>query len=143
MTKKTQDQTVLLLIDKVNEKKDQIQSAQNPQWQTNCSLKVEGNNVNLRTIQTAEELVSIAASVKVQQIGYDAAIKELGGSTEFKYQGYSPDQWLADIKTRLNKLNVDKEKRNLAKLEARLDNIISPELRAKMELEAIEKELED
>ncbi len=143
MPKKDQDKTVLLLIDKVSEKKKQIQSAQNPQWQTNCLLTVDGSNVNLRTIQTAKELVLLAAKVKIQEMGYNAAIDELGGSADFEYQGYSTDQWMSDFYTRLNKLNVDKEKRNLAKLEQRLDAIISPELRAKMELEAIERELED
>ena len=48
-----------------------------------------------------------------------------------------------NIKTRLSKLNIDKEKKNLAKLEQRLDKIISPELRAEMELAAIQKELDD
>ena len=87
--------------------------------------------------------MKIAAAVKVHQLGYDAAVEELGTGGTFKFFGYTPDQWMADIKTRLTKLNVEKEKRNLSKLEDRLDKIISPELRAKMELEAIEKELED
>lgn len=144
MAKQTQDATVLLLIDKVKEKKAQIESAQNPQWQTNCTICIEGKNINLRTIQSDADLMSIAATVMVHKMGHAAALEQLGSSgTTFKFCGYSPEEWMADIKTRLNKLNVDKEKRNLAKLEDRLDKIISPELRAKMELEAIEKELED
>ena len=137
-----QDKAVLLLIDKVSEKKEQIESAQNPQWETNCNLKIDGENVNLRTVQTVEQLVNIAANVKVLQLGYEAAIEELGGDTEFKYSGYTTEQWMADIKTRLSKLNIDKEKKNLSKLEQRLDKIISPELRAEMELAAIQKELD-
>lgn len=137
-----QDKAVLSLIDKVNEKKEQIQTAQNPQWETNCNLKIDGENVNLRAVQTVEQLVNIAANVKVLQLGYEAAIEELGGDTEFKYSGYTTEQWMVDIKTRLSKLNIDKEKKNLSKLEQRLDKIISPELRAEMELAAIQKELD-
>ena len=142
MAKSTQDATVLLLIEKVNEKKAQIENAENPQWQTNCTLTAYGKNVNLRTVQSVDELLSIAAEVKVHQMGYEAACAEIGVSGEYLFFGYTPKQWMADIKTRVGKLNVEKEKRNLAKLEERLDKIISPELRAKMELEAITKELE-
>ncbi len=144
MAKQTQDQTVLLLIAKVQEKKESIKETENPNWLTNCSLQFEGENRNLRTIQLVPELLSIAAHIKVHEIGFKAACAELEVDTgEYKLFGYSPEKWMSDIRTRLNKLNIDKEKRNLVKLEEKLDKIISPELRAQMEIAAIEKELED
>lgn len=69
--------------------------------------------------------------------------KELGvDKHECEHDGYAIDDWIADIKTRLNKIQIKSKKDALAALEARLDKIISPELRAEMELAAIEAELQ-
>lgn len=141
---KAQDQTVLLLIKKIEEKRGQIKDAEHPAWKTNCLIFVNGANVNIRTLQNSEDLINVASRVMVYELGHAAALEALGVSNDVpKMCGYPTSDWIADIKTRLTKINVDKEKRNLTKLEERLDKIISPELRAKMEIEAIERELED
>ena len=143
MTKPAQDQTVLLLIEKVKEKKSQIQKVENPSWKTNCVFTLGGDKINIRTLQTVSELVSIASAVRARETSWKEVIEELGVKEDCVVCDYSPNDWMSDIKTRVNKININMDKRNLAKLEERLDKIISPELRAKMELEAIEKELED
>lgn len=45
------------------------------------------------------------------------------------------------IYNRINKLSLSAKRKELEALEARLDKLVSPELKAKMELELIEKEL--
>lgn len=43
----------------------------------------------------------------------------------------------------MDKIQIQDKRKKLEKLESRLEKIITPELRAKMELEAITAELED
>jgi hypothetical protein len=50
-------------------------------------------------------------------------------------------KWISDIRTRINKLRIASRTKDLQALEARLDAIISPNLRAELELKAIESEL--
>jgi hypothetical protein len=49
--------------------------------------------------------------------------------------------WEADIKAKILKIQITSEEKKLAALEERLNKIISPELRRKMELDAIKAEL--
>ena len=59
----------------------------------------------------------------------------------FEWQGYLYDDWANDIKNRIDKLSLKAKQKELDALEARLDKLVSPELKAKIELELIEKEL--
>ena len=58
-----------------------------------------------------------------------------------EWNGFSVNDWIDDIKTRINKVQIASKKVKLEHLESRLNAIISPELRAEMELEAISAEL--
>ena len=63
----------------------------------------------------------------------------LGTKYQFKWLGFTFDQWKADIKTRIDKIQISKKKKELEELEVRLDKLISPELKQQMELEEITK----
>jgi len=59
-------------------------------------------------------------------------------------QLFIPDKInVADVKTRIGKVSIHKKKRQLEALETRLEKIVSPELRAEMELQAIKELLEE
>ena len=60
-----------------------------------------------------------------------------------KWQGFLISDWKEKIKTRINVVSLSEKKRKLELLENRLDKIISPELKAKMELAAIQDELSE
>ncbi len=49
---------------------------------------------------------------------------------------------MEDIKTRINKIQIVSKRKKLEELEARLNSIISPSLKAEMEVDAIAAELE-
>lgn len=59
----------------------------------------------------------------------------------FVYLGSPVEDWLADIKARIAKVKIGEKRKKLEDLEKRLNAIVSPELRAQLELEAIEKAL--
>ena len=139
------DKQTMDLIKKVQQQKAEIEKAERPNWITNCSFSyVEGSakTVNLHVCRDVREMVCIAAFLKDREKSYDTASKELGvEAPPFQWDGFTVKDWMSDIKTRIDKVQIESKKKKLETLEARLNKIVSPELRAKMELEAIAAEL--
>ena len=88
-------------------------------------------------------MISIAAFLKEREKSYKETAELLGveGTPEFTWSSFTVQQWLDDIKARINKVQIATKKKALEHLETRLNAVISPELRAEMELEAISAEL--
>lgn len=141
------DQTTLTLIQEVNRRKAEISRAERPNWKTNCSFSYDedkaGSAVNLHVETSVRRLVLIAAFLQDKAAAYARAAASLGVDNlpPFVWGNSPVADWLADIKTRLDKLDVAAKRKKLELLEERLNKIVSPELRAKMELEAIASEL--
>lgn len=142
--KKTDDKT-LDLIKEVKRQKDEIAKAERPNWITNCSFSyTEGssNITNIHVESNIKNLVCIASFLREKEASYKQTAELLGvDAPEFTWSGFSVKDWLNDIKTRINKVQITSKKKKLELLEARLNAIISPELRAELELKAIEDEL--
>lgn len=138
------DKVTQQLLAKVAEKKKQISKAEKPVWNTNCNFSFpDGTRFNLHTVSDEEVILRATSLLIVHRNAWREAAELLGSDKPFNWNGNSFDEWKEDFQTRLTKINIEKKKKELAKLESRLDAIISPELRAQMELEAIAKELED
>lgn len=142
------DATVTKLIDEVNRRKAEISKVNKPSWKTNCSFSYDESNknvsVNLQVVVDKQTLVYIATFLLVRQDYFDKAAKLVEAEgVKCTWQGFSIQDWLDDIKTRLLKLQINSKQKKLDELEERLSKLISPELRAKLELEAITKELAD
>lgn len=139
------DAKVQQLFDIVQTKKKEIENAQKSNWVTNCSFGYDrnsSNRINVQVTNDVEELVSALSFLKERGARYAESAKELGvDSVEFKWLGYGIEEWAQDFKTRITKLQIKKKQQELEVLEKRLNALISPDLRAQMELEAISKEL--
>ncbi len=144
MAKKTDEKT-LKLIAEVRRRKEEIAEAEKPNYTTNMSFSFNegGRPVNLHVEKSVAKLISIAAFLMRQESDYSAAAESLkiGDAPDFMWEGFSVADWMRDIKTRTNKVQLASRRKQLATMEARLDKIVSPELRAKMELAQIEQEL--
>jgi hypothetical protein len=146
MAKKT-DQKTLDLITEVNRQKAEITKIEKPNWRTNCSFSYiegrKGDAVNLHVESDVRSLICIAAFLQEKEASYQAAALTLGVESppHFSWDGFNVADWLEDIKMRINKIQIASKKKKLETLEARLNAIISPELRASLELEAIASEL--
>lgn len=147
MAKRT-DQKTLDLIKEVNRRKAEIQKLQKPNWLTNCSFTyVDGSNlnnaINIHVQTSVKELISMAGFLQDKERQYNEAITALGieDPPVFQWGGFSVADWIEDIKTRINQIQIAAKKKKLETLESRLNAVISPELRAEMELDAIAGEL--
>ena len=143
------DKKVRELFAVVRKKREEIQSAEGSKWVTNCNFNYDPRSSgvhtmsNIATITDSTELIRMLAFLKVQQGAFVEAAKELGKSgVKFVWGGFSYDDWKTDFQTRLTKIEIAAKKKELATLEARLNAILSPELKAQLELEEISALLE-
>lgn len=145
MAKTKTDAKTLELIQQVKRQKEEIARAERPNWTTNCSFSYTENSanaINIHVEANIRNLVCIASFLVDKEKNYKETAKLLGvEAPDFTWQGFSVKDWLEDIKMRINKVQIASKKKKLELLETRLNAIISPELRAEMELEAIEAEL--
>ncbi len=138
------DKDVQDLFAIVQTKKDEIAKAEKPNWLTNASFgydKNSSNRINIHTTTDLEELVSILAFLIEKNNSFNLAKVELKIDVKFKWMGYSFDEWLSDIKTRITKIQISKKRQELESYETKLNALVSPELKRKMEIDEIKKSL--
>jgi hypothetical protein len=144
MATNNNDQLVQELTKIVNAKKLAIAKAERPNWKTNCAFRYSKDSsasTNLQVCAVVEDLVYMLGLLCEKRNAFNEAQKIVGTNLEFKWFGYTFDDWAEDIKTRINKIEITAKKKELEMLEERLNKLISPELRAQMELEEIRKSL--
>ena len=142
------DNKTLDLIKEVNRQKAEISKAEKPNWITTCTFSYnEGaagsaSATNLHVETNIRNIICIASFLMDKERSYLEAAKRLGVEAPvFTWQGFSVNDWVEDIKMRINKIQISSKRKKLETLEARLNSVISPELKAEMELDAIESEL--
>ena len=112
-------------------------------WETNGSFNYGSNTVptNIQTASAAT-LQSILADLINKQNAMGQAAKILGiDSSPNLISGFTYEQWEADFKKRVAKIQIDEKKKKLDAAEARLNVLVSPEKRREMELAELEAEL--
>jgi hypothetical protein len=145
-TDKNTDQIVLDLLKTVEDKKQQIGNLERPSWITNCSFKFNPDAniaINLQTVRELATLVDIHSYLKFKMCSFkdSAAVLNLTNDVKFTYLGFSFEDWESDIKTRIAQLQIKSEKDKLARLEEKVNLLVSPEQRRVIELEKLVKEL--
>lgn len=135
------------MIEEVQRRKKEIAGLEKPQWKTNCSFSYEEGRagVNLHVYNDVRGLILMAAFLAEKFAAYTKAVTtlQIENPPAFMWSGFPVEDWLADIKTRVNKIQIGDKKRKLAEFEERLNKIISPEKRRELELAAIAAELEN
>jgi hypothetical protein len=141
------DQATQTLIAEVKTRKAEIARSERPNYKTNCAFSYDEGKAgatNLQVEASVGKLIQIAAFLIQREDAYNTAASRLAvdNPPKFEWGGYSTADWFSDIRTRIGKIQIADKRKKLEILETRLNAIISPELRAKMELEAIASELQ-
>lgn len=141
------DKNVLNLIEEVKRRKSDIAKAERESFKTNCQFSyTDGKNpdtINIHVESSVKNLICIAAFLREAESSYSSAAFNLGvDAPPFTWSGFKVSDWLEDIKIRINKIQISNMRRGLEVLEARLNAIISDDLRTRMELDAITQELD-
>lgn len=137
----TIDQQIQSLFAKLNTRKTKVAELESQiakSWITNCSYRPTGASspVNLNTL-SVDGVVDVVADIVLQAKSRADAAALLGTEAPKKIQGYTVESWVEDCKKRLAAINIREEKKALEELETRLNSVLSPEERRKLEVAAL------
>jgi hypothetical protein len=141
----TIDQTIQSLFTKLSERKAKVASLEAEiakSWKTTGAFRLIGAS-STTNIQTAsvDQLEEVAAHVVILANAMSEASAKLSRPGVQKIQGYKSEDWFSDLQKRLAAIDVRDEKKQLEALETRLNSVLSPEERRRIEVELLAKEL--
>jgi hypothetical protein len=136
------DEKIQKLIDEVKKRKKEIEGIESYTFKTNMqvSMGLDRNKVNLQVLDL-HGIISVYSFLSLLAEKQLTVHKEFGITDPVTIDGFAWDKWKSDISHKINKLQINRKKKELEKLEERLNKLVSPELRAQLELQEIEKEL--
>jgi len=145
MEKSKIDQAVMKLLEKIKEKESKLNlPKKRTQWKTNCTLKHEEHKTtNIQTIRDFSVLIDICAALLLVKKNTKEASETLGLVFKNDYLGYPIDDWIYDLKTRVNMLKLEEEKKEIKRLNDRINNLVSEDQRRELELKEIENILKE
>ena len=146
---KDTDKLVLELLAKVEAKKQEIGKLERPSWLTNCTFSYFEDDksidkINIQTVRDVNLLIKIYAHIAGKKRDFNLFSAELGlqpKDVSFSWQGFSAEDWFADIRNRVNIIKIDNKRKEVETLEKRVNALVSPEQRRRIELESLTKEI--
>lgn len=139
------DQTIQALFTKLGQRKAKVaelKAQTGKSWKTTGSIRLLGASTptNIQTA-SADVVDEVALNLCALDAARIQASARLGREITPKVQGYTLDEWFNDLAKRLATINIRTEEAELATLEARLNQVLSPEERRRIEVEMLAKEL--
>lgn len=144
MTSTAIDSEISNLFETITKQKKEINDVEKHSWVTNCIFKFTHDatgHYNIQAIRDISILIKLLAFLQRESKEFNKIKKELDINIQYEHLGFTLEDWKKDIEARIKKINIQKEKTKLEQLEERLNQIISPEQKRVLELEAIKKEL--
>jgi len=123
----------------IQTKKEEIKKIEKAEWKTNCSYTYDGTRLNIRVLDIYDVVDCVEELLQIQD--YRTAACSILEISMINFQGFEVEDWISDFKTRAGIINIASKKKELEKLEVRLNKLVSKEKREEMELTAIQKEL--
>lgn len=124
------DDKILLLQKQIEEKKAKVESGKRFAPVTNCVLKFREQTYNLNVLQR-EGLALLLVELHVLND------KALEMELDLTLSGYSIQDWIQDVTSKLSVLDVREEMSKLKQMEQKLSELLSNEKRVELEIEAI------
>lgn len=138
------DKTIQDLFTKLAQRKakiEELKASIDKKWVTNSTFRLIGAAAPINLIAATVEQVGEAAVHLMMQTQARAAVSTRLGLTDLKVQGYTEAEWFNDFEKRIAAITVKDEEKALATLEARLNSVLSPDERRRIEVELLAKEL--
>lgn len=133
MSKDINDKRILELKSQIEKKKETLDLSLKFLPITNCSIELDETRYNIQTLGK-DTLVSIMIRLN----SYLLSAKDLGLECEFNISGYSLEDWITDIKSRLVIINNKEEERKLKIMEDKLSKLLSEDKKVELEIDEIE-----
>lgn len=126
------DDRILELKKQVENKKKEI-AKKNVKFvpETNLVIEINGikTNINVLNKKDLESLLVILNMYRMSAV--DLEMKD------FEISGYKVDQWMNDVKAKINMKTLKREETELKELEFKLDKLLSDDKKTELELDSI------
>lgn len=126
------DDRILELKKQVENKKKEI-AKKNVKFvpETNLVIEINGikTNINVLNKKDLESLLVILNMYRMSAV--DLEMKD------FEISGYKVDQWMNDVKEKINMKTFKNEEAELKRLEEKLDKLLSEDKKTELELDSI------
>lgn len=143
----TADQMVKILWSRVQNLKKAVLKAEKPNWMTSGQFRFNPDSAHgtfdIKTCTDQNKLLDAMAFLINREGSHNEAAEILGIKGEFKYLGFSRDEWENDLVTRSGQNDLSRKKTLLAKGEAKLRELLPEDERKKLEVAAVADELKD
>ena len=126
------DAKILELKAQIKEKKAKLKSVKKFSPVTNCSIELDGIRSNLQVL-TKELLTSLLVKLNM----YRLSISDLGLS-EYNISGFKVEDWITDIRSKLDIIAYREEESKLQELENKLHILLSNDKKVELEINEIE-----
>ena len=126
------DDKIMELKAQIKEKKAKLKSLKKFTPVTNCSLEFDGIRYNLHVLSKD---TTIPLLVKLNMHRLSAV--DLGILDDYVISGYKIEEWIADIKAKLDFLSQKEEESKLQMLENKLTALLSLDKKVELELDEI------
>ena len=100
----------------------------------NCVLTLDGNKINIQVLQDRDELTLLM--VRLNALRMAANDFKIGRAVMLS--GFVLEQWVGDIRTKLEILVAKEEEKELNMLEGKLKTLLSNETKVSQEIDDIE-----
>ncbi|MGJ0846511.1 hypothetical protein ACR77J_07475 [Tissierella praeacuta] len=137
MNNNTNDQRILKLKEQIAEKKSLNKTLRFSPI-TNCSIEVDGIRYNIQVLNR-EDLISLMVKLN----SYMMSAKELDMLDEYLISGYKVEDWITDIKSRIEIISSKDEERKLKAMEEKLLKLLSDGKKVELEIDEIESILKN
>ena len=127
------DIKILELKNKIEDKRSNIKELKRFNPITNCILIFRGESYNLN-VQDKQQLINLLVELNSLYLSY----KNLDIEDEYLLNGFSLEDWISDIKQKIDIINIKAETKKLNDLETKLNKMLSQDKKTEMELNDIE-----
>ncbi len=143
----TTDTQVLELLNRVAVAKADVRTTEalaDREWKTNCSFSFNWTGTDTKNIQTMTPAEVFKAAQWLKLVSQAGELVEIdcGVPTDL-WHGTPIKHWESDLAKRIARIGLAAKQAKLNTIEATLNTLISPELRAKIELERISQAIAD
>jgi hypothetical protein len=126
------DTKIMELKKQIEIKKEKLKKSEKFSPVTNCSLEFEGKRHNIHALQKPQ-IVELLVKLNT----YNLSAKDLGLVNEFKIGGFSADEWITDLRAKLDFASRKEEEIKLKAMESKLHQLLSNDKKVELEIEEI------
>jgi len=128
------DDTILALKKRIEEKKAEIGSIKRFAPKTSCSITLDGVKYNLHVL-SKHELGYVLCKLRALQL----AGREYGLPFNLEISGFLIDDWIDDIREKLIAMDQRDKAAQLQGMEKTLDDLLSSDKKTELQIEEIAK----